>query len=164
MQAIRDQMAKAAESLLAEQNAEAVLKQKIDTERAQAKKEEQALIHVRADAASKTAKSEASRQLRTQMTGELARLERALADLKAAREKEKNTYSVVPYNGKRGESRRPLYVECADGELIFHPDHKSVSGSQDPSEVEAEVERRLRRQKKHCRPPRPPLTRRISCC
>ena len=31
-----------------------------------------------------------------------------LRDLKSAREREKQTYSVVPYNGKRGESRRDL--------------------------------------------------------
>ena len=113
IQAVRDQMAKAAERLLAEQDEESALKQKIDAEHAQAKEEEQALIQVRAAEATKAAQSESSRQVLTRMTGELARLEQALADLKAAREKEKNTYSVVPYNGKRGESRRPLYVKCA---------------------------------------------------
>jgi hypothetical protein len=147
IQAVRDQMAKAAERLLAEQDEESALKQKIDAEHAQAKEEEQALIQVRAAEATKAAQSESSRQVVTRMTADLARLEQALADLKEAREKEKNTYSVVPYNGKRGESRRPLYVECAAGEVIFHPDHLSVSDSREPSEVQAEVERRLLRQK-----------------
>jgi hypothetical protein len=148
IQAIRDQMAKAAERLLAEQNEETALKQKIEAEQARATVEEQAIVRVRAEAATKTAQSESSRQALTQMTSELARLERALADLKAAREKEKNTYSVVPYNGKRGESRRPLYVECAAGEVIFHPDHMALGESRDASDVQAEVERRLLKQRR----------------
>jgi hypothetical protein len=147
IQAIRDQMAKAAERLLAEQGEETALKQKIETEHAQAMVEENALIQVRAAKATKTAQSESSRQALTQMTAELTRLERALSDLKAAREKEKNTYSVVPYNGKQGENRRPLYLECAAGEVIFHPDHLALGESRGSSEVQAEVERRLLRQK-----------------
>ncbi len=148
IQALRGQMAKAAERLLAEQDEETALKRKIETEHAQAKMEEQALIQVRAAEATKTAQSESSRQVLKQLTGELARLEQALADLKAAREKEKNTYSVVPYNGKQGENRRPLYVECAADEVIFHPDHMALGESHGSSEVEAEVERRLLRQKR----------------
>jgi hypothetical protein len=147
IQAVRDQMAKAAERLLAEKDEETALKRKIETEHAQATMEEQALIRVHAEEATKTAQSESSRQALKETTSELARLERALADLQAAREKEKNTYSVVPYNGKRGESRRPLYVECAAGEVIFHPDHVALAESHNPSEVQAEVERRLLRQK-----------------
>jgi hypothetical protein len=147
IQAVRDQMAKAAERLLAEQDEETVLKQKIEAEHDRVRVEEQSLVRVHADEATRTAQSESSRQALTQMTGELARLERALTDLKAAREKEKNTYSVVPYNGKRGENRRPLYVECAAGEVIFHPDHLALAESRASSEVQAEVERRLVRQK-----------------
>jgi len=147
MQAVRNQMAKAAERLLAEQDEETTLKQKIEAEQRRATAEEQTLIQVRAAEATKIVQSESSRQTLTQMTAELARLEQALADLKAAREKEKNTYSVVPYNGKQGENRRPLYVECAAGEVIFHPDHLALGESRSSSEVEAEVERRLLRQK-----------------
>ena len=73
------------------------------------------------------------------MTADLARLEQALADLKAAREKEQKTYSVVPYNGKRGENRRPLYVECAGDQLIFHPDRLSLAESRIATDGEAEV-------------------------
>ena len=147
IQTIREQLAKAAERLLAEQNEETALKQKIEAEQTRATGEEQAIIRVRAEAAAKTTQSESSRQALTEMTSELARLERALADLKAAREKEKNTYSVVPYNGKRGESRRPLYIECAAGEVIFHPDHAALAESRDSADVQAEVERRLLKQK-----------------
>ena len=35
--------------------------------------------------------------------------------MKAARERERQTYSVVPYQGKHGESRRPLYVYLSPG-------------------------------------------------
>ncbi len=140
-------MAMAAARLLAERDEETAMKHKVETEHARIAAEEHELIHARAQQANKTVESEAARQALTKMTSELARLERALADLKAAREKEKNTYSVVPYNGKRGENRRPLYVECAAGELIFHPDHLSMSDARDAPEIQSEVERRLERQK-----------------
>ena len=46
----------------------------------------------------------------------------AIRDLQADRERDQHTYSVVPYRGKYGEGRRPLYVECAGPGLVFHPD------------------------------------------
>ncbi len=86
------------------------------------------------------------------MTADLAQLERALADLKAALEKGQKTYSVVPYNGKKGENRRPLYIECAGDQLIFHPDRLSLSESRIGTDGAAEVQRRLAQQKEQLPP------------
>jgi hypothetical protein len=80
------------------------------------------------------------------MTADLALLEQTLRDLKAARERDRQTYSVVPYKGRRGESRRPLYIECGAGQVIFHPDRVSLSPER-PDELRAEVRRRVARQK-----------------
>src|SRR5439155_8444357 len=53
-----------------------------------------------------------------------------LANLRALRERQKNTYSVVPYLGRRGDSRKPLYVECAGAGtgVVFHPERTTLTG------------------------------------
>src|SRR5438105_2428888 len=82
------------------------------------------------------------RKALARMTADLLQLERALAGLKAARERERQTYSVIPYRGRRGESRRPLYVECGPAGVVFHPERLPMSPAADPDAVRAEVERR----------------------
>src|SRR5439155_9920751 len=57
--------------------------------------------------------SEEARRELARQAAELGQLEQTLANLRALRERQKNTYSVVPYLGRRGDSRKPLYVECA---------------------------------------------------
>jgi hypothetical protein len=78
------------------------------------------------------------------LTAELEELERTLADLKLARRKQQQMYSLVPYSGKRGDNRRPLYIECTSAGLIFHPEKLALQGSAlTPQEIRAEIERRL---------------------
>src|SRR5262249_7999340 len=50
------------------------------------------------------------------------------------------------YKGRRGESRRPLYVECVSGIVVFHPDKVKLSPER-ADEVRTEVLRRVARQK-----------------
>ena len=151
-QSVRDQLAQAAERLRAEQDGEAALKQKIDAEHARMEAEQKAILQVRSEETKNAAQSEESRKQREEMTADLAQLERALADLKAAQEKEQKTYSVVPYNGKHGDNRRPLYVECAGDQLIFHPDQLSVPESRIATDAQDEVQRRLAHQKEQLPP------------
>ncbi|MSQ96301.1 MAG: hypothetical protein EXR98_17355 [Gemmataceae bacterium] len=74
---------------------------------------------------------------------ELAELERAFQQLRALRERDKETYSVVPYRGKRGDGRLPIYVECVSAGVLFHPEKKLVHGFElTPASVRDEVERR----------------------
>jgi hypothetical protein len=54
---------------------------------------------------------------------ELLSLENALADVIAFRRRQAETYSLVPYLGKSGENRRPIYVECQADQIIVHPEH-----------------------------------------
>jgi hypothetical protein len=147
IQSVRDQMAQAAARLRAEQDDAAAVKQKTEAERAQAAAEEQALVQVRGTEEKKAGEAESSRTALARMTADLARLEQVLADLKAAREKEQKTYSVVPYNGNLGDNRRPLYVECAAAEVVFYPDRLSLADSRSETELQAEIARRLTRQK-----------------
>jgi hypothetical protein len=53
---------------------------------------------------------------------ELTRLEQALADVIAFRKRQAETYSLVPYLGKNGERRRPVYIECQANQVIVHPE------------------------------------------
>src|SRR5437764_322841 len=78
------------------------------------------------------------------MTADLESLEQSLADLKAARQREQQTYSLVPYKGKRGDTRRPLYIECTELGIIFHPDKKLVVDSRTAAfQFREEVEKRV---------------------
>jgi hypothetical protein len=82
------------------------------------------------------------------MAADLDHLEQALADLKKARERQNQTYSLVPYRGKHGDSRRPLYVECTETGIIMHPDHKALEGPLvSRSDIRAEVARRIEAQR-----------------
>lgn len=74
---------------------------------------------------------------------ELAELEIAFQQLLAVKEREKEVHSLVPYHGKRGDSRTPIYIECVRDGVIFHPDDKIVQGYDfTPGTIRIEVERR----------------------
>ena len=59
---------------------------------------------------------------------------------------------MVPYNGKRGENRRPVYIECAAGRVVFHPDRTPLDEPLNAYAVRGEVDRRLARQKERLPP------------
>jgi hypothetical protein len=82
---------------------------------------------------------------RRQMTADVALLEKTLEELKAAKRLEAQTFSLVPYKGRRGENRKPLYLECTADGWVFHPDHKSLPAAHDAgADLHAEIERRLK--------------------
>ncbi len=72
-------------------------------------------------------KVEGSRAERERLTRDLLLLEEALHRLQEQRKREGKTWSVVPYVGKRGLNRRPLYVECDANGIVFHPERKRLS-------------------------------------
>ncbi len=91
--------------------------------------------------------NEKARQGLKAMAVELVRLEQTLKELQEARRRDSHTFSVIPYKGKHGESRRPIYVECSRDAVIFHPDHLALSPAADPFAIQAETERRIARQR-----------------
>src|SRR5205814_10371237 len=91
--------------------------------------------------------SEAARKEADRLSVQLRGLEVVLDELKAARQRQAQTYSLLPYHGKRGDGRRPLYVECGADGLVFHPDRKSVPGIATAREIRNEVEARGERQR-----------------
>ncbi len=91
--------------------------------------------------------SESARRAAMQLSAQLRGLELVLAELKAARKRDAKTYSLMPYHGKRGDARRPLYVECTSVGLVFHPDRKTLTQIATAEEIRDEVETRAARQR-----------------
>jgi hypothetical protein len=92
--------------------------------------------------------SESARKEAEGLSTRLRGLELVLAELKAARQREAQTYSLLPYRGRRGDSRRPLYIECTANGLMFHPDRRTLSRIAADAEIRAEVETRVEWQRK----------------
>ncbi len=139
---IQARLAKAAQRVDDEEGTVAKLRQQLQGEQARLLQQQQALATARKDAASVTARMTATDQTKAQLAGELVRLEKSLKDLQEARLRDAQTYSVIPYFGKHGESRKPLYIECSTAGLIFHPDQLHLDGSIAPAQIGAEVVRR----------------------
>jgi hypothetical protein len=123
-----------------------------DTRRVAAEKSrlagaEQELANRTAALGKTASEAEATNRSLQRMAADLVRAEETLKALKAARERERQTYSVVPYKGRHGESRRPLYIECSAQGVIFHPDRVTVEPGLFPTETRAEVDRRVTRQR-----------------
>jgi hypothetical protein len=99
------------------------------------------------EANQKKAESEAASAELTRQSGELMKMEQTLEDLKSLRQRQQQTYSLVPYRGRRGDNRRPIYLECGAESLIFHPDRLVLPATDSSSPaILQEVERRINRQ------------------
>jgi hypothetical protein len=129
------------------------LRKQVEAERIRVIEAELALKRERlaADAAAAEATAE-MKAAAAAAIAEVARLESRLAELKAARANEGHTFSVVPYRGKRGDDRRPVYVECTARGAVFHPDRKELPSPVQAEDVRAEVERHLARFADNVRP------------
>jgi hypothetical protein len=105
---------------------------------------ETALHARRAEIEQKTRDAALSQAELAKLNEELSQMERTVADLKAARQRQQQTYSLVPYRGRRGDNRRPIYVECNGLGLVFHPDRQALSGvTLSLESIRDEVERRI---------------------
>ena len=98
----------------------------------------QAMAQAIAQAAAQLHAAEAER---ARLSEELRHLEQTLADLKTVRQRNPKTFALVPYRGKHGDTRPPLCVECTNAGLIFQPEAKTISGSEEAA-VRREVEHR----------------------
>jgi hypothetical protein len=103
----------------------------------------------RRETANKVAQTEAGRKELRRLTEEVRALEQTVQDLRRLHERDRETYSLIPYRGQRGENRKPIYVECTARALIFHPEHVVLEGKQVMvQDVLAEVARQIDRQSK----------------
>lgn len=143
--AVRGREELSSKELEAEQVRGRELRQRLDAERRRLLAAQGELTTRRARVGKAVQETEASKGRLARQAAELEQLEQALLALKELRRRERQTYSLVPYRGKRGDSRRPLYLECTPGTLIFHPDGLTLNG---PSQARAEVESRIARQRR----------------
>ena len=144
IKAVKDKTAEARLQVEAEERRIRDLRQRLEAEMGQLARTQNELALRRAGISSAGQKVEASKQELARLAGELERLEQTLHDLRALREREMQTYSLIPYIGRHGDNRRPIYVECTAAGLVFHPDRLVLEGpSLSPMRIRAEVERRI---------------------
>lgn len=88
--------------------------------------------------------SEQTRQEMAALSTELQQLEDTIYQLKKLRANSQKTYSLVPYAGPYGDTRQPIYIECCQDRIIFHPDQLTIT-DQDFSIllVNREIQRRM---------------------
>src|SRR5262245_15341753 len=143
---VQERLAKTARRLEAEEAAVRKLRDQVKDEQERVAKQEGMLDSARKEANSLAEKAASADQARAKLAGEMVQLEKILEALKKARQSDAETFSVVPYRGKQGDNRRPLYVECGETGFVFHPDQAKLDG---PSleALRAELGRRIDRQK-----------------
>lgn len=145
IQAVQSKAAATAGSVQAALAHNRALQEQLQAERAGLARSEEEVSAGRAEAAKAARQADASRTELAALTADLERMEHTLAELKAARERRQHLYSLVPYRGKRGDTRKPIYLECSGDDLIFHPDRQALHGLRlTPSGVRGEIERRLK--------------------
>lgn len=137
--------AAAAESTAAEGKARE-MQARLQSEQQALSQDEEAAKAARARASAAAGEVERVRTEAAKLATDLERLERQLAALKAKRQREQQTYSLVPYRGKHGDNRKPLYLECGPHGLVFHPDRLALEGADlTVGRLREEVERRVAR-------------------
>jgi hypothetical protein len=144
---VQNRLGEAALRLKAELDATDELKQRGESNRSRLAAEEEALTATRRAIDELETQTAAESAAKAKMAAELAQLESTLKDLKAARERDRQTYSVVPYHGKHGESRQPLYIECTRNGIVLHPDRVEMALGPNSAAARAEILRRLQHQK-----------------
>jgi hypothetical protein len=122
------------------------LRQQVEVQQSGLVRSEDELTARRAKVVTAAQEADASRTELARLTADLERMERCVADLKAARQRQQQMVSLVPYRGKRGDDRKPVYIECNGENLIFHPERVSLQDSRG-AVVREEIERRLDRQR-----------------
>src|SRR6185437_6405241 len=120
------------------------LRADLRAERARLASQEQALEAARKEAADLRGKVSAGERARHKLAADAVRLGQLVRDLGESRKRDAMTYSVVPYGGKNGEKRAPIYVECNATGLLFHPDRLTLT-EPTAAAVQAEVPRRANR-------------------
>ena len=146
LQGIQKQMTAATTGMQTELARGRDLQEQLQAGRQELARSEDELTARRAEIGAAAQQADAARTELIRLTADLERMERCVADLKAARQRQLQMVSLVPYRGKHGDNRKPIYIECSRDDLIFHPDrlalHKTTG-----SAIRDEIERRLVRQR-----------------
>ncbi len=123
------------------------LRRQWDLTQKKLKAEEDALAGARSQEKDGEKQSESTKAQLARWNAELDELAHTLKDLNESRKLDGHTYSVVPYRGKLGDDRHPLYLECSASGVVLHPEKQMISIAAPPSQLRAEVEKRIFRQR-----------------
>jgi hypothetical protein len=148
LRSVEERKAGAAQATTAHRQRWRQLLEVLGNQREELAKAEREITAGRGAAAEAEQMGESARQEAARLSAQLSGLELVLDELKAARKRGANTYSLLPYRGKRGDHRRPLYVECTANGLMFHPDRQALSRIASAAEIRAAVEARVEGQRK----------------
>jgi hypothetical protein len=147
IQAVKEQTIAAAGKLREDEARLVDLRQRLHNEETLLRQDRQSLQARHMDVEKADDMKEAAQKEATRLATELSQLEQVLIGLKALRQKEQQTYSVMPYLGRNGENRRPIYVECGAEGVVFHPDRLVLAGlGLTPLAVRQELDRRVAEQ------------------
>ncbi|MCY2942775.1 MAG: hypothetical protein NTV50_14050 [Planctomycetota bacterium] len=86
-------------------------------------------------------KSNADKNLKEtkDLTEKIASMELILKEMKSSLDKDKFAYSIVPYFGKNGLNRKPLYIECNDTGILFFPDKTLIPSDDESDNLKNEI-------------------------
>ena len=73
------------------------------------------------------------------LTEKIASMELILKEMKSSIDKDKFAFSIVPYFGKNGLNRKPLYIECNESGILFFPDKTLIPSSDESDNLKNEI-------------------------
>ena len=73
------------------------------------------------------------------LTEKILSMELILKELKASIDKSKFAYSIVPYFGKNGLNRKPLYIECNENGILLFPDKTLIPSNDESDNLKTEL-------------------------
>ena len=97
-------------------------------ENARLLREYQELARRKNEAGLKDQQGTANRGELQQLTLDLLKMKQTLKELKELKSRPSDTFSLIPYGGKFGDTRRPIYVECAALGMTLFPNRTFLSG------------------------------------
>ena len=62
-----------------------------------------------------------------------------LKEMKFSIDKDKFAFSIVPYFGKNGLNRKPLYIECNESGILFFPDQTLIPSNDESDNLKNEI-------------------------
>lgn len=74
-----------------------------------------------------------------ELTEKIASMELILKEMKFSIDKDKFAFSIVPYFGKNGLNRKPLYIECNESGILFFPDKTLIPSNDESDNLKNEI-------------------------
>ncbi len=116
---------------LAEQSAELLAAQRaLDAARQDLKQQQAALDKLQTDQSSVGEKSQEMQAERKRLLLKIRKTEEQLAELENRRATTPSKYALIPYDGRQGTTRRPIFVECTKKGIRFLPENVYLGPSQ----------------------------------